>query len=161
MRILFVCTGNICRSPLAEGILRDKLDKLGINARIDSAGFEAFHIGDAPDERAILTASKRRIDITGHRARLFTPDDFDQFDRIYVMDSYHYYNIGKMSRSDEDMKKVDYLMNVVHPGKNIPVQDPWYDGMSAFEKVYLQLDAALEILTEQIASRTDHQPDHT
>jgi len=136
---------------MAEGILRDKTEKLGIEAEIDSAGLEAFHIGDPPDDRAILTAKKRRIDITGHRARLFTAGDFDRFDRIFVMDSFHYFTLGQMSRSDQDMNKVDYAMNLLYPGKNIPVQDPWYDGMSSFEKVYEQLDQVCTRLAELIA----------
>ena len=152
MKILFVCTGNICRSPLAEGILRDKLEKSGIQAEVDSAGLEEFHAGDPPDDRAILTAKKRRIDISGHRARLFSAKDFDRFDRIYVMDSYHYLTLSEMSRKEDDMRKIDYTMNLVSPGKNLPVRDPWYDGMNAFELVYEQIDRACEKLAETISS---------
>ena len=150
MKILFVCTGNICRSPLAEGILREKLIRKNIDAVADSAGLENFHVGDPPDDRAIATAGKRGIDISGHRGRLFSVADFDRFDRIYFMDSYHHAALSGMSRSDNDLKKLDYLMNVVEPGKNIPVQDPWYDGMNAFEKVYEQLDKACENLADWI-----------
>lgn len=152
MKILFVCTGNICRSPLAEGILRYKLQQLNLPAEVDSAGFEEFHVGDPPDERAIYTGNLRQIDISGHRARLFTPQDFDRFDRIYVMDGYHYRTMDQKARSEKDMEKVDYVMNLVSPGKDIPVQDPWYDGLSAFEKVYAQLDQACTVLAKQIAN---------
>jgi protein-tyrosine phosphatase len=150
VKILFVCTGNICRSPLAEGILKDKLRKIRMKAEVDSAGMEAFHIGDPPDERACITARKHGIDISGHRGRLFETSDFDIFDKIYVMDSSHYLALSNMSRNDNDLKKVDYIMNAVEPGKNIPVQDPWYDGMSAFEKVYDQLDQACEKIADWI-----------
>ena len=150
MKILFVCTGNICRSPLAEGILREKLIKKNIDAEVDSAGLENFHVGDPPDERAIATARKRGIDISGHRGRLFSVTDFDRFDKIFFMDSYHHMTLSGMSRNDNDLKKLDYLMNVVEPGKNIPVQDPWYDGMNAFERVYEQLDKACENLADWI-----------
>jgi protein-tyrosine phosphatase len=151
VKILFVCTGNICRSPLAEGILRDNLNKLHLEAEVDSAGFEEFHVGDAPDERAIYTGKLRNIDISGHRSRLFTTADFDRFDKIYVMDSFHYRAVDQLARNEKDMAKVDYVMNVLSPGKDIPVLDPWYDGLSAFERVFEQLDKACTVIANGIA----------
>jgi protein-tyrosine phosphatase len=150
VKILFVCTGNICRSPLAEGILKDKLRKRNIVADVDSAGLEDFHVGDPPDKRAISTSNKRGIDISGHRGRLFVIKDFDLYDKIYIMDAYHYGKLSGMCRNDDDLKKVDYIMNMVEPGKNIIVEDPWYDGMNAFEKVYEQLDQACEKIANWI-----------
>jgi len=155
MKVLFVCTGNICRSPLAEGILKDKLRKKGITAEVDSAGFENFHIGDPPDERAIKIAWKHDIDITDHRARLFTRADFDRFDKIYVMDAWHFDNTMRLSRNDNDKEKVDYVMNALYPMNNIPVHDPWYNGISAFEEVFIQLENACEIIAEMI--RVQHK----
>jgi protein-tyrosine phosphatase len=137
---------------MAEGILREKFKELSYSGTVDSAGFEAFHIGDTPDARAVLTMQNKGIDITGHLARLFIVEDFDRFDRIYVMDSYHYANVGQLSRNDQDMDKVDYVMNVIHPGRNEPLRDPWYDGINAFEKVYRQLNEACTLLAEKIAS---------
>ena len=154
MKILFVCTGNICRSPMAEGILKDKLRKLNLTASVDSAGFESFHVGDTPDERAVATLRKRGIDITDHVSRLFSVRDFDRFDRIYVMDSYHYLNVSRLARNEEDMKKVDYALNVLSPGMNKNIQDPWYDGLNAFEKVFGQLDQVCTFLAEKIAEGT-------
>lgn len=142
--VLFVCTGNICRSPLAEGILREKLAKKRIPADIDSCGFESFHVGDEPDERAQAVAAKRGIDISGHRARLFNVDDFDRYDFIFAMDTSHYQNILRKARNDADRAKVDYMLNLIYPGQNEGVQDPWYHGLKAFESVYLQLDEACE-----------------
>ncbi|MCX6244137.1 MAG: low molecular weight phosphotyrosine protein phosphatase [Bacteroidetes bacterium] len=154
MNILFVCTGNICRSPMAEGILRNKFKMLHYTGTVDSAGFESFHIGDTADARAIAIMQSKGIDITDHKARLFAVEDFDRFDRIYVMDAFHYANVGKLSRTDQDMEKVDFIMNIIHPGMNQPVKDPWYDGMNAFEKVYAQLDQACTLLSERITAGT-------
>ena len=138
---------------MAEGILKDKLRKKKIPAEVDSAGLEDFHVGDPPDERAFITARKRGIDISGHRGRLFVIDDFDQFDKIYIMDAYHYTALSRISRNENDLKKVDYIMNAVEPGENIPVQDPWYDGMNAFETVYKQLDQACEKIADWIRNQ--------
>jgi protein-tyrosine phosphatase len=137
---------------MAEGILRYKFQQLNYPATIDSAGFESFHTHDTPDERAILTLRKRGIDITGHDARLFSVRDFDVFDRIYVMDSYHYANVARLARNDKDMEKVDFIMNVVYPGFDKHVKDPWYNELTAFEKVYEQLDQACGTLAKEIVS---------
>ena len=152
MKILFVCTGNICRSPLAEGILKHKLTQLKLPVEVDSCGFEAFHAGDNPDDRARAVALKRGIDISSHFARLFSVKDFDSFDKIYVMDSSHYNNVMRKARNESDRKKVDYIMNVLYPGRNLPVQDPWYGTIHDFEKVYCQLDDACESIVRNLAT---------
>jgi protein-tyrosine phosphatase len=139
---------------MAEGILKEKFHQLNYPGTVDSAGFENFHTGDPPDERAIVTLRKRGIDITGHVARLFTIKDFDRFDEIFVMDSYHFTSVMKLARNKKDMKKVDYIMNVVCPGSNENVRDPWYDGLHAFEKVYEQLDEACGKLAKIVVSDT-------
>jgi protein-tyrosine phosphatase len=137
---------------MAEGILKQKFQQLNYSGIVDSAGFENFHTGDSPDERAVLTLRKRDIDITGHIARLFSVQDFDRFDRIYVMDSYHYSNVAQLARDDADMEKVDYIMNVIYPGFDKHVKDPWYNELTAFEKVYEQLDLACGTLAKKIVS---------
>jgi protein-tyrosine phosphatase len=154
VKILFVCTGNICRSPMAAGILKDKMKKRNLPVTVESAGLEEFHIGDPADKRAILTMQKRGLDITGHRARLFTQDDFDRFDRIYIMDSYHHYSLSTQSRNEKDMEKVDYIMNSIEAGKNLPVPDPWYDGMEAFEATFGLLERACEKIAESLSIST-------
>ena len=151
MKILFVCTGNICRSPLAEGILKDKVKKRKIIAEIDSAGLEYFHVGDPPDKRAIEIAKKHNIDISHHRGRLFTTNDFTRFDKIFIMDPYHYTSLAGKAGNDKEMEKVDYIMNVVYPGQNLYVLDPWYDGLEAFENVYKQLEEACEKIADWIS----------
>ncbi len=143
-RVLMVCLGNICRSPMAEAILRHKIQKLNINAEVDSCGFEAFHIGDSPDPRAQETLLKHGIAVGNIRSRLFKTSDFDNFDYIYVMDANNFADVSLMARNAADMQKVDFIRNTVHPEKNMVVSDPYYGGQEGFEKVFNELDEATE-----------------
>lgn len=147
MKILMVCLGNICRSPMAEGLMHAKIKKYKLNAEVDSAGFEAFHTGDSPDYRATQVMQQHGIDITDQRSRLFRKSDFDTFDRIYVMDSGNYSDVRSKANHAGQMQKVDYILNVLHPGSNKAVPDPYYGGKEGFETTFKLLDAA----TEQIA----------
>ena len=144
MKILFVCLGNICRSPLAEGILRKKFEERGIKGTIHSAGFEPYHEGQHPDPRSISTALKHGIEIQNKVARLFTVDDFDEYDKILVMDSMNYADVMRLARNDADRMKVDYLLNTVNAGSDDEVPDPYYGGHSGFDKVYEMMDRACE-----------------
>jgi len=150
MKILMVCLGNICRSPMAEGIMQAKIEKYKLSAEVDSAGFEPFHTGDAPDHRAIKVMKMHGIDITAQRSRLFRKSDFDQFDRIYVMDSGNFNNVKSMAGSSHQMEKVDYILNILHPHSNMPVPDPYYGGEDGFEKAYQLLDAATELIAIEL-----------
>ncbi|MFH1161381.1 MAG: low molecular weight protein-tyrosine-phosphatase [bacterium] len=152
MNILFVCTGNICRSPLAEGILRNKFLQHNIQGIVDSCGFETFHIGDSPDHRAQKIARANEIEISGHQARMFQVRDFDRFDRIYVMDSYHFQSVMRIARNQNDRDKVDFIMNTVKPGSNMPVKDPYYDHNGAFKTVFNQLEEACDTIVQSMAS---------
>ena len=152
MKILLVCLGNICRSPLAKGILREKAGQQGLNIEVDSAGFEKFHEDEGADPRSVQVAAKHGIDLRGHVARLFRTEDFDRYDRIYAMDEDNYEAIIELARDEADMKKVDLIMNLVRPGLNLPVPDPYYGGKDGFEKVYTLLDKASENLVEKISS---------
>ena len=148
MNVLFVCTGNICRSPLAEGVLRAKYTEHGVDAHIDSCGFEAYHVGEYPDHRAQRISRSNGIDISSHHARRFRVEDFDRFDKIYVMDSSHYQAVMRVTRDDLDREKVDFVRNTLYPGRNLPVRDPYYDDFHAFEEVFDQLDEACEKIAE-------------
>lgn len=147
-KVLMVCLGNICRSPLAEGILQSKIndDKIFV----DSAGTGAYHIGNLPDKRSIDVAKKYGIDITNQRARKFTVKDFDNFDFIYVMDKSNYQNILMLARNKADEIKVQMILNETHPNQNSSVPDPYYGGNQGFENVYKMLDEACEIISNKL-----------
>lgn len=153
MKILMVCLGNICRSPLAEGIMRKKLQENNIEGEVDSCGFEPFHTGDIPDKRSIQVARQHGTDISKHRGQLFKKSFFDDFERIYVMDSANYRDVASMARSSNDMKKVDYILNELHPGSNMPVPDPYYGGQDGFERTWELLDQATDKIIESLKKR--------
>jgi protein-tyrosine phosphatase len=148
-KVLMVCLGNICRSPLAEGILKSKITTSKIF--VDSAGTAAYHVGNLPDERSIEVAKKYGIDITNQRARKFTVKDFEAFDFIYAMDESNYQNIITLARNAEDKDKVQLILNEVNADKNASVPDPYYGGNQGFENVYNMLDKACEIIANKLA----------
>lgn len=145
-----VCLGNICRSPMAEGLMREKINKYSLKARVDSAGFESFHLNDSPDYRAIKVMHTHGIDISRHKMRLFRIEDFQNFDKIYVMDQYNYQDVLALSGGPEDASKVDLILNVLEPGKDRIVPDPYYGGVSGFENVFQLLDKATEVIARQL-----------
>jgi len=149
IKVLMVCLGNICRSPLAEGILKSKVNLN--NIFVDSAGTAAYHTGNLPDKRSIEVASKYGIDISNQRARKFNVTDFDTFDFIYVMDESNYQNILALARDAEDKNKVQMILNQTHPNKNFPVPDPYYGGNQGFENVYKMLDESCEIIANKLS----------
>jgi protein-tyrosine phosphatase len=129
---------------MAEGILKHKF-KLALNdVKVESAGFEAFHIGDKPDERTLRTLQNHDINLSGKTARLFKTSDFDEFDKIFFMDDNNYLHLKKFFRNNEDMNKVDYIMNVLDNPSNIEVPDPYYGGKEGFELVYQLLEKACQ-----------------
>lgn len=137
-----VCLGNICRSPLAEGILKNKLPKK--NFRVDSAGTSGYHIGKAPDIRSVEIAAKNGIDISNQKARKFTADDFDRFDKIFAMDRRNLNHIKQMANTLEDSKKVSLLLG------NDQVPDPYYGNKDSFIKIYDIIDRACEELSDKL-----------
>ncbi|MCK0109161.1 low molecular weight phosphotyrosine protein phosphatase [Flavobacteriaceae bacterium S0825] len=140
-KILMVCLGNICRSPLAEGILKHKFPKH--NFIVESAGTSNYHIGELPDKRSIEVAKKHGIDITNQRGRQFKVSDFDEFNFIYVMDTSNYKNIIALARNDGDKKKVELILNELD-NELINVPDPYYGGDSGFENVFQLLNQACD-----------------
>lgn len=130
--------------------MQAKIEKYKLEIEVDSAGFEPFHTGDAPDFRAIKTMKLHGIDISGQQSRLFHKSDFDSFNRIYVMDNGNYNDVKSMANNGTQMQKVDYILNITHPGTNKPVPDPYYGGEQGFEKTYQLLDSATELIAIQI-----------
>lgn len=145
MKILMVCLGNICRSPLAEGILKSKVSS---EVEVDSAGTAGYHEGELPDTRSIAVAKKYGIDITNQRSRKFTVADFDYFDLIYVMDDSNYHNVLSLARNDEDALKVKMILSELGSTANIP--DPYYGGTDGFENVYAMLDDACDVISSKM-----------
>lgn len=147
-RILVVCLGNICRSPLAHGILESKLPKDSFY--VDSASTAAYHIGNSPDHRSIKVAKTHGVDISGQSARQFRVSDFDTFDYIYAMDASNYNNIISLARNNDDIGKVKLFLeeNNSVSDKNVP--DPYYGDISDFEYVFDLLEATSKILSAKL-----------
>ncbi|MBA3900702.1 MAG: low molecular weight phosphotyrosine protein phosphatase [Bacteroidetes bacterium] len=145
------CLGNICRSPLAEGILAHKLKAHNItNVAVDSAGTSSYHTGEQPDARTIANAKEHGVEISHLKARQFTVHDFDDFDKIYVMDQSNLKNVLELARDEKDKAKVEMILNVLHPGLNMPVPDPYFGGELGFENVFKLLDEASERIINNI-----------
>ncbi len=141
MKILMVCLGNICRSPLAEGIMQSLIDEYKLDWQVDSAGTSSWHIGEPPDSRSVAVAKQNNLDISHQRARQFHYPDFDEFDIIYVMDSSNFQDVSKQAINDVERGKVKLILNETKPGWNQNVPDPYWDD-NGFEKVYEMLLAA-------------------
>lgn len=148
MKVLMVCLGNICRSPLAHGLLREKVEKAGLNVEVDSAGTSNFHVGEAPDPRMRETAKSFGLNIDDLRARQFVKNDFEDFDLIYAMDQSNYRNILSLASTDEDRSKVRLILNESNPESNLEVPDPYYGGDQGFVDVYKMLDIATDKIIE-------------
>ncbi len=143
-----VCLGNICRSPLAEGILKSKTSPESIF--VDSAGTAAYHIGNKPDQRSINVAAKYGLDISRQRARKISVKDFDTFDRIFAMDQNNYDHLLLLARTDFDISKIKLILNEAHPNQNRSVPDPYDGESSGFENVYSMLDEACECILKKL-----------
>lgn len=142
MKILMVCLGNICRSPLAEGIMWQKIKERNLSWEVDSSGTSGWHEGSLPDRRSVEVAKKNGIDITNQRSRQINAKDLEFFDLIVAMDSSNYNDILRLADSYAKKEKVKLILNYLYPNENRGVPDPYYEG--GFEKVYLMLEKSCE-----------------
>jgi len=146
MKILMVCLGNICRSPLAQGILEKKLKEHKLAWLVDSAGTASYHVGELPDHRSIEKAAQYEIDITNQRSRKVIKEDFDEFDLILAMDASNYNDLKKLNSDPKHEDKIKMILNYSYPDQNRQVPDPYYN--DGFENVYQLLDEACDKLLE-------------
>ena len=149
-KILMVCLGNICRSPMADGLLRKKVKENNLDVEVDSAGTGDWHVGDAPDPRMRDTAKNMGTPIDDLRGRQFTVSDYDNFDQIYVMDKSNYENVIKLARNEADKSKVKMILNEIMPGENAEVPDPYFGGDQGFVDVYNMLDRATDKILDKL-----------
>lgn len=144
-----VCLGNICRSPLAEGILKSKVDATKIF--VDSAGTAGYHVGDPPDPRSVAVAKDHGLDISSQKCRKFSTTDFKEFDHIYVMDTSNYSDILSLASNQNDIEKVKLLLDEISDFQQ-EVPDPYYGGPDGFEKVFQMIDKACQVIADRLKS---------
>ena len=152
MKILMVCLGNICRSPLAEGILDHKAKKAKLNWQVDSAGTNRYHIGEAPHPMSQKVAAMNGLDISAQCARRFTADDFNKYDRIYALAQDVVDEMKDIAGKKFNPEKVDLLLNELHPGKNEDVPDPWSGPESGYHRAYKLIDAACDRIIQKYSN---------
>ena len=150
-----VCLGNICRSPLAQGILEDLAYKNKLTLHVDSCGTSGWHVGNAPDQRSIEIAEKHHIDISSQRARKFNTNDFKCFDKIYVMDTSNYTNVIRLCSNKKEAEKVELILKNINQKEEWSVPDPYYGGKNGFKNVYKLLYSACEEIIKKIP--LDHE----
>jgi len=142
-----VCLGNICRSPLAEGILQAKVHDIPVY--VDSAGTAGYHIGNPPDPRSIAVARKNKIEIGNQRCRQFRVEDFEDFDRIFAMDYSNYDDILRIAPDEVARQKVSLLLDVIEgPLREVP--DPYYGGVDGFDQVFELINKACDRIYEEL-----------
>lgn len=146
-----VCLGNICRSPLAEGILQSKLPR--DQFIVESAGTGNWHVGRQPDSRSIAIAKLRGLDISKQKGRQFTAKDFETNDYIFVMDNSNYRDVIQLAQNQEAKSKVSLIQNDLFPDENVDVPDPYYGMEDGFSNVYGMLDEACEIIAEKLIAK--------
>ncbi|PAM93478.1 protein-tyrosine-phosphatase [Flavobacterium sp. IR1] len=151
VKILMVCLGNICRSPLAEGILASKLPQTSFV--VDSAGTGSWHIGHAPDKRSIAVAKKNGLCIDTQKGRQFQTSDFEEFDYIYVMDNSNYRDVIDLAKTPEHKEKVHLILNELFPNENVDVPDPYFGVANGFDNVYQMLDEVTDLIAQKLIEK--------
>ncbi|MFV8270325.1 low molecular weight protein-tyrosine-phosphatase [Flavobacterium sp. GT2N3] len=151
VKILMICLGNICRSPLAEGILASKLPKNKF--KVDSAGTGAWHVGHKPDDRSVAVAKKNKINISDQKGRQFSKSDFDSYDYIYVMDNSNYKHVIELAENQEQKQKVKLILDELFPNEKVDVPDPYFGLPNGFEIVYNMLDEVCEVIAKKLKDK--------
>lgn len=151
--VLFVCLGNICRSPLAEAAFRARADAAGLAATADSAGTGGWHAGEPPDRRAQATARRYGVDISGYRARQVAPGDFTRFTHVFALDESNLADLRRIA-PPSGSAKLGLLLDVVQGSEGQPVADPYYGGIDGFERTWRQVDAAAVALVRLLRAET-------
>ena len=149
-----VCLGNVCRSPLAEGILQHKAAKAGLNWTVESAGTNGYHTGEPPHRLSQKVAKLHGIDICQQKARDFVPEDFEVYDKIYALAGDVLDDMKRIARNKFDPSKVDLLMNELYPGQDIDVPDPWYGPEPGYHEVYKILDEVCEAIVKKYGQQS-------
>jgi len=157
MKILMVCLGNICRSPLAEGILQEKAFKAGLQWSVESAGTSSYIMGEAPHPLSQKVARTNGIDISRQRARKFSAHDPEVYDKIYALAEDVLDEIKKIAGKKFNASKVDLLMNELYPGRNMDVPDPWYGPEPGYHEVYKMIDKVCDAIVEKYSILSNQQ----
>jgi len=149
MKILIVCLGNICRSPIAEGVLNHKIRRHGLSWEVASAGTNGYHTGEPPHEYSRKVCNRHGIDISSQRARRFTADALDRYDKIFVMASDVHRDVCRIAAGHPGLAKVDYFLNELHPGSNQEVPDPWYGDETGYLPVFEMIERTCEAIIKK------------
>lgn len=152
MKILMVCLGNICRSPIAEGLLREKAAQRGLEWKVASAGTERFHVGQGAHKQSVKVCQENGLDISNHIARRLTPKDFETYDILYALATDVYQEMKYIAPSAEAMKKVKLIMDEAYPGQKRSVKDPYYGGYEDYVDVYNLLNTLSDTILDKYAT---------
>lgn len=148
MKILFVCLGNICRSPIAEGVFKSLCEQEKIECLVESAGTQSYHIGESPHRYSILVCNEKGIDISEQRARKFKLEDIERFDKIYALANDVYDEIKKISGNQFNENKIELFLHQAYPYENRSVKDPWYGNLDGYYEVFDEIKFGCEAILQ-------------